>query len=386
VFISAALTACSPSGGEGQDTQPVQVTAAPGTASVSVAAFGTTSAGEAVSLYTLTNRNGMTVSISNYGGVLTGLTAPDRNGVYQNVVPGYGSLAEYEADRSYTGALLGRFANRIAGARFTLLGEEHMLTINDAPHHLNGGRAGFHKVLWAAEPIERDDGVGLRLSHVSPDGDEGYPGELSVDVRYFLANDDSLYINYEAATDKPTPVNISSHHCFDLSGGARRDILDHRLQIQAESFTPVDAGLIPTGDLAPVEGTPFDFRKPRPVGENIASGDEQLRRAGGYDHNFVLDPQAVDGESPAVRLSDPESGRVLEIYTSEPGVQFRLAGLPGEQAAEAGAENGAHAGLCLLTQHFPDSPNQSQFPPTMVWPGHPYRSWTRYVLTAGQEP
>jgi aldose 1-epimerase len=349
--------------------------------SVSRSGFGATSRGQEVSLYRLTNNNGMTVEIINYGGVIRSLTAPDRDGIYQDVVLGYDSLAEYEADAKYFGAAIGRYGNRIAGGRFELDGQSHTLAANNGPNHLHGGDRGFNKVVWEAQPSMERAGPSLLLTYTSVDGEEGYPGKLTVRVRYTLTDSDQVVIRYTANTDQATPVNLTNHSYFNLNGLGGQDILGHRLTINADAFTPVDGGLIPTGERRPVAGTPFDFRRAKAVGAEIDSDDEQIEFGGGYDHNFVInqDPDAETGY--VATLTDPESGRVMVVESSEPGVQFYSGNFLDGSSSGKGWVHGRRTGLCLETQHFPDSPNQPGFPGTILRPGETFRSRTVYSFT-----
>ena len=345
--------------------------------------FGVTQTGEAVELITLANRTGMTVRVMTYGGIITSLEVPDRSGTPGDVVLGYDSLAGYLQDSPYFGSIVGRYGNRIAKGRFTLNGTEYRLAVNNGPNHLHGGLRGFDKVVWAAEQFQGDSGVGVRLTHTSPDGDEGYPGTLNATVTYTLTDRNELVIDYEAATDRATPINLTQHSYFNLAGSG--DILGHVLTIAADRFTPVDSTLIPTGDLAPVEGTPFDFRSPHRIGARIDEDDVQLRYGGGYDHNFVLNPDGPVLEL-AARLVDSISGRTLEIRTTEPGVQFYSGNfLDGSITGKGGVVYGHRSALCLETQHFPDSPNHPEFPSAILEPGQTYRSqtvWTFGILPA----
>jgi aldose 1-epimerase len=327
--------------------------------------------------YLLRNANGMTVRFIAYGGSVVSIDVPDRHGALRDVVLGYDALAGYENDRRYLGALIGRYANRIARGRFTLDGRAHTVTINDGPNHLHGGRRGFNKVPWDVTPF--DEGIGALLTYTSVTGDEGYPGTLSASVMLTLTDDNALVFDYAAITDEPTPVNLTHHGYFNLAGHDAGDVRAHELTIAASRYTPVDAELIPTGELRDVTGTPFDFRVPRSIGAALDVPDEQLRLGNGFDHNFVLDRSSDDEELAfAARLYEPTSGRVLEIHTTEPGLQFysgvALAGVGGK----GGVVYGANAGVALETQHFPDSPNQSAFPSTILRPGEGYTSRTIY--------
>jgi aldose 1-epimerase len=327
--------------------------------------------------YLLRNANGMTVRFIAYGGSIVSVEVPDRHGALRDVVLGYDALAGYENDRRYLGALIGRYANRIARGRFTLDGHAHTVTINDGPNHLHGGRRGFSRVPWDVTPFEA--ATGALLTYTSVTGDEGYPGPLSASVMLTLTDDNALVFDYAAITDEPTPVNLTHHGYFNLAGHDAGDVRAHELTIAASRFTPVDSELIPTGELRDVTGTPFDFRVPRSIGAALDLPDEQLSLGNGFDHNFVLD-RGSDAEELAfaARLYEPTSGRVLEIHTTEPGLQFysgvALAGVGGKD----GVVYGANGGVALETQHFPDSPNQSAFPSTILRPGEGYTSRTIY--------
>ena len=342
--------------------------------------FGATPSGETVELFTLANAHGMTVRVMTYGGIIVSLEVPDRRGTSGDVVLGYDSLAGYLGHSPYFGAIVGRYGNRIAKGRFTLDGREYRLATNNGPNHLHGGIRGFDKVVWRAEPFDDARGSGVVLSHTSLDGDEGYPGTLTAKVTYTLTDRNELRIDYEATTDRATPVNLTQHSYFNLAGSG--NILDHELMIAADSFTPVDSTLIPTGAIVPVAGTPFDFRTPHPIGGRIGAADEQLRFGGGYDHNFVL-TRADTGLALAARVSDPASGRILEIRTTEPGIQFYSGNfLDGSITGKHGVVYAHRTGFALETQHFPDSPNQPEFPSTILRPGQIYRSTTTWTFAA----
>jgi aldose 1-epimerase len=346
-----------------------------------------TPTGEQVEVFTLTNTNGLEVRAMTYGGIILSLKVPDRLGALDDVVLGYDNLDGYLEETPYFGALIGRYGNRIAGGRFTLDGTTYPLAVNNGANHLHGGDRGFDKVVWDATPVASDEGVAVRFSRVSPDGEEGYPGTLSVQVTYTLTDDNELIFDYQATTDAGTPVNLTQHSYFNLAGHGNADILGHRLTLNASRYTPVDAGLIPTGRLAPVEGTPFDFRTPHAIGERIADGDDQIALGGGYDHNFVLDREGVAPGALvlAARVEEPVSGRFMEIRTTEPGVQFYSGNfLDGSLTGKAGVVYAHRTGFCLEAQHFPDSPNQPAFPSTILRPGDEYRS--RTVLTFGVMP
>jgi aldose 1-epimerase len=343
--------------------------------SIDRAPFGTLPSGAPVERYTLRN-GGMEVGVSPYGGAILSVRVPDRDGRSGDVVLGFDRLVDYVADQAYFGALIGRYANRIGGARFRLDGREYVLPANDGANHLHGGGGGFHKAAWDAEPFRENGSVGVRLRYTSPDGEEGYPGTLRAEVAYRLAADHALVIDYAAETDRPTPVNLTQHTYFNLTADPAHDVLGHELQLDAEHITPVDGGLIPTGELAPVEATAFDFRAPTPIGAQIEAPDPRLRQAGGYDHNFVLThPAGVLAR--AARVRDPRSGRVLEVHTTEPGLQFYSGNyLDGTVTGKGGATYGWRSGFCLEPQHFPDSPNQPAFPPSILHPGERYTSRT----------
>lgn len=354
-------------------------------AAVTRFAFGTLPDGRAVDGFTLRNARGMEVRVAGYGGAILSVKVPDRQGRPGDVVLGFDRLDQYVADRAYFGALIGRYANRIRGGRFRLDGREYALPVNDGANHLHGGPGGFHKVAWDAEPFDDDGhGTGVRLRHTSPDGEEGYPGTLDVEVIYRLTEDNELVIDYRARTDAATPVNLTQHTYFNLTGDPSKDVLGHELELFADRFTPVDGGLIPTGELAPVDGTPFDFRRAAPLGARIGEADPRLVQAGGYDHNFVLDGDGNgdgDGGAPALaaRVRDPGSGRVLEVLTTEPGMQFYSGNyLDGSTRGKGGQAYGYRSGFCLEPQRFPDSPNQPAFPPTILHPGETYHSRTVY--------
>ena len=333
--------------------------------------------------FTVRNANGMAVRFIAYGGSIVSLEVPDRTGRLADVVLGYDSLEGYEADRHYLGALIGRYANRIAKGRFTLDGHVHSVTVNDGPNHLHGGRRGFHKVPWDVTPFEDGDVTGALLSYTSVTGDEGYPGTLSVSVMMTLNDDNELTLDYAAVADEPTPVNLTQHSYFNLAGHDAGDIRAHELTIAASRYTPVDASLIPTGALSDVSGTPFDFRATQTIGAALDGEDDQLRiGGGGFDHNFVLDRAEMAGDvALAARLHDPGSGRMLEIYTTEPGLQLYSGQALGGVAGK-GIVYPAYAGVALETQHFPDSPNQPSFPSTILRPGEGFTSRTVYRFSA----
>lgn len=348
---------------------------------ISKEAFGQLPDGQQADLYTLTNANGMTVNITNYGGIITKLTAPDKNGQWADVVLGFDSLAPYLSGHPFFGALVGRYGNRIAKGKFKLNGQEYSLAINNGPNALHGGTKGFDKVIWKATEIKQDSVVGLQLEYTSKDMEEGYPGNLTVKVVYTLDNENALTIDYTASTDKPTVVNLTNHSYFNLTG-LKRDILDHEVTIESDSIVPVDTTLIPTGKLRAVEGTPFDFRKATKVGAGIDKvEDEQIKAGGGYDHCWVL-RRSGDGLVQFATVKDPESGRVMEVFTTEPGVQFYTGNFLDGKLTGKGATYSKRFGLCLETEHYPDSPNQPQFPTTTLNPGETYKTTTKYKFSA----
>src|SRR2546425_2992676 len=343
---------------------------------VTRAPFGRTPDGKAVDVYTLTNAHGMQVRAMTYGAILQAIRVPDRAGRLGDVTLGYDSLAGYLRSSPYFGAIVGRYANRIANGRFTLDGKIHQLATNNGPNHLHGGVNGFDKVVWEAQPFRHGDTVGVAFSHTSPDGDEGYPGTLAVHATYTLTPANELIVDYAATTDKATPVNLSQHTYFDLAGEGSGDILGHVLTIAADRYTPVDSTLIPTGELASVAETPFDFRAPTPIGARIEQPDPQLKNGRGYDHNFVLN-RVGPGLVHAVHVLEPTSGRTVAIATNEPGLQFYAGNfLDGTITGKAGHVYKRHGGFCLETQPFPDSPNHPRFPSTILRPGEEYRSRT----------
>jgi len=341
------------------------------------APFGTTSDGEAVEVYTLTNANGVEVRAITYGGIIVSLRVPDKDGQLGDVVLGYDTLDGYLTNNSpYLGALIGRFGNRIGKGTFTLDEQTYSLAVNNGPNHLHGGLKGFDKVVWQAESFDDEEGVGVVFTYTSADGEEGYPGTLSVRVTYTLTGQDALIVAYHATTDKATPINLTQHTYFNLAGPGTKDILGHQLTLHADRFTPVDSTMIPTGELRNVAGTPFDFTQPTAIGARIDQQEEQLIWAGGYDHNFVLNP-GTDSLALAARVYEPTTGRVLEIHTTEPGVQFYTGNfLDGSITGKGGHVYEHRYGFCLETQHYPDSPNQPNFPTTILRPGSAYRSRT----------
>ncbi|HKR08409.1 MAG TPA: aldose epimerase family protein [Gemmatimonadaceae bacterium] len=341
--------------------------------------FGTMEVDPPVELFTLRNPHGIEIQLTNYGGIITSIKTPDRNGHFADIVLGYDSLDGYLRSSPYFGAIVGRYANRIARGLFTLDGTTYHLAVNNGPNSLHGGVRGFDKVIWMARPFETGVGQGVMLDYTSRDGEEGYPGTLRAHVTYTLTPDDRLVVDYAATTDKATPINLSQHTYWNLAGDASRDILDHILTINADAITPVDSTLIPTGEITPVEGTPFDFRRPTAIGARInQKQDTQIRYGNGYDHNFVLNPTRTSGSlTLAARLVEPTSGRTLAVYTNQPGLQFYSGNfLDGSITGKGGRVYRFRWGLCLETQHYPDSPNHPNFPSTILRPGEQYRSRT----------
>jgi aldose 1-epimerase len=354
-----------------------------------VQSFGQLPDGRPARLFTLENARGLRVEITDFGGAVVRLFAPDRKGRSADLVLGFDSVEGYAGHGSFFGALIGRFGNRIAHGRFTLDGVTYTLPTNNAPGgipcHLHGGR-GYDQVLWEAEPRATAAGPALRLRYRSRDGEEGYPGNLAVEVTYTVTADNGLQIDYSATTDRPTPVNLTNHSYFNLGGAGGEEILAHALTLHASRYTPVNAGLIPLGEMVPVADTPFDFRTPHTIGDRIEHPNEQLRHGSGYDHNFVLDRPAVAGTprlQPAATVFEPQSGRLLEVLTTEPGIQFYSGNfLDGSLLGKDGRRYAKRTGFCLETQHFPDSPNQPAFPSTILRPGETFRSQTVYRFSA----
>lgn len=365
ILLSACGSAPVPPAVETKKTMPSQ-------------SFGTAPSGEPVEIYTLTNAKGVEARIATYGGTLISLKVPDRTGKMDDIVLGFDSLDGYLKDHPYFGATIGRYGNRIAKGKFSLNGVEYTLAKNNGENALHGGPQGFHRKVWKA--TRRDQS--LELTYVSKDGEEGYPGALSSTVTYTLTDTNELKIDYSATTDKDTVLNLTNHSYFNLAGQGEGDILGHQVQILADRFTPVDAGLIPTGELQNVAGTPFDFREPHAIGERINGAHQQLKRGKGYDHNFVLNQS---GEPPklAARVTEPKSGRMMEVLTVEPGLQFYTGNfLDGSLVGKAGKKYDFRYGFCMETQHFPDSPNQPKFPATVLKPGARYLTTTIYRFTA----
>ena len=349
-----------------------------GQANITKQSFGKTGDGENVDLYTLTNNLGMQAKIMNYGGIVVSLKVPDRNGKMDDVVLGFNDLDSYLKGHPYFGAIVGRYGNRIAKGRFTLNGVEYKLAVNNGENHLHGGIKGFDKVVWTAKEMRTKMGPALSLTYISKDGEEGYPGTLTATVVYTLTNNNELKLDYTVTTDKDTVSNLTHHSYFNLAGEGNGDILSHILTLNGSRFTPTDAGSIPTGELKAVAGTPFDFLKPTVIGKRINDQDQQLQYGSGYDHNFVVNGKFGSLRS-AATVYEPTSGRVLEVWTTEPGVQFYTGNfLDGTLTGKSGKVYQKRFGFCLETQHYPDSPNHPAFPTTTLKKGATYRSTTVY--------
>lgn len=344
-----------------------------GCASVKVSDF------DSIQLYTLKNKAGMEVKLTNYGATVTSIKTVDRNGAMADIALGYEDVSGYmnAVDKPYFGAVVGRYGNRIAKGRFTLDGEEYELATNNGENHLHGGVIGFDKMVWTTEEISKNS---VCFSYLAKEGEEGYPGNLTIRVTYTLTDDNELKIEYHASTDKATPVNLTNHTYFNLKGEGKGTILDHELMLNANGFTPVDMGLIPTGKIVPVAGTPFDFKTPKSIGQDIDEKDCQLEYGLGYDHNFVLDKGGKENQMKlAATVYEPTTGRFMEVFTQEPGIQFYCGSfLSGNLKGKSGKTYVYRGGFCLETQHYPDSPNQPQFPSTILRPGKVYETQTIY--------
>lgn len=370
VVVTLAVTSCSTCCLCGKKHPPMQAT-------LDKSSFGHLPDGTAVDLYTLKNAHGLTMKVMTYGAIITELHTPDRQGQLGDIVLGFDSLQGYLKGHPYFGAVVGRYANRIAKGRFTLEGQTYTLATNNYPNALHGGLKGFDKVVWAAEPVSVPDGVAVRFSYTSSDGEEGYPGNLVVRVTYTLTNQDELVMDYEAKTDKTTVINVTNHSYFNLAG--QGDILGHELMLSASSYTPVDDTLIPTGQIAPVKGTPMDFTTAKPIGRDL----KQLTNTPqGYDHNFVLN-RAGKGLALCARVHEPKTGRMMEVLTTQPGVQFYSGNfLDGTLTGKRGVTYQQHDGFCLETQHYPDSPNQPAFPSVVLHPNQAYQHRTVHKFSA----
>ena len=369
IFVSAAL---------GKEAPPVK-----GKLQIREEAFGKTGDGRPVDLFTLTNPNGMEVRAMTYGGIIVSIRVPDKNGKIADVVLGHEKLEGYLPNPPYLGAIVGRYANRIAKGAFTLDGAKYTLPKNDGPNTLHGGLSGFNQKVWEGREFKNAKGVGVAFTYLSKDGEEGFPGNLKTKVSYTLTNENQLILDYEATTDKATPLNLSQHSYFNLAGEGNDDILNHVIMLNADRFTPVDKTLIPTGELRPVQGTPLDFNHPTAIGARIDDPYEQLVLGHGYDHNFVLNRADKDGGlTLAARVHEPTSGRVLEVSTTEPAVQFYSGNfLDGTIVGKNGHVYKRRYGFCLETQHYPDSPNHSDFPSTILKPGETLHSETIFKFS-----
>ncbi|MBE0380318.1 aldose 1-epimerase [Pseudoalteromonas prydzensis ACAM 620] len=370
VSFSIALTPACAHQGDNMSNSP----------SALLHAYGKLADQTPINQVTLTNSNGVSVDVINYGGIITRIETPDSNGNMGNIVLGLDNLEDYTNATTYFGAIIGRFGNRIANGKFSLNGTDYQLATNDGDNHLHGGVQGFDKKVWTMVPFSTENSAGVTLSLVSPDGDQGYPGELTTQVTYTLTNKNTLDMQFVAKTNKPTIINMTQHSYFNLAG--KGDILDHQMQINSNAITPVDGGLIPTGELMQVAGTPFDFRNPKAIGKDINIDDEQLKLGKGYDHNFVLKNKPNHDLIEAANVYEPSSGRTLTVYTEEPAVQFYSGNfLDGSSKQASGLVHKLRSGFCLEPQHFPDAPNQPTFPSTTLLPGEVYS--TRIVYEFG---
>jgi aldose 1-epimerase len=359
------------------------------TATLDQAPYGTTQGGQAVDIFTMTNDHGTRVRFLSYGGVITEIDVPDRTGHLDNIALGLRSLRDYETLPGHFGAITGRYANRIGGAQFTLDGQTYHLIANNGPNTLHGGPDAFDHRLWTVSPLTLPDGVAAMLSYVSPDGDQNFPGTLMTRVTYTLTNDDVLQIVYVASTDKDTVVNFTNHSYFNLAGNGSGSVADQLLLVNADRYTPIAPDLIPTGEIAPIEGTPLDFRQMMPIGARLHSAFQQMVYAHGYDHNFVLNQRPGDGNTFAARAYDPRTGRIIDCFTTEPGVQvYTSNGMNGSVVGSSGTTYRQTEGFTLETQHFPDSPNKPNFPTTELKPGQEFRSTTifRFATDAPLPP
>lgn len=382
VVAAAAVATLAPGcSREGTSTTPATSTSMPPIKTfLTQGPFDRTPDGQSVDLVTLRNQAGLEVRIVTYGATILSLKTPDRAGALDDIALGFDTFAPYVDKSPYFGAVVGRYGNRIAKGKFTLDGHTYTLATNNGANHLHGGVKGFDKKVWKADTFQNASGVGVKLSYTSADGEEGYPGTLAADVTYTLNDQNQLIVDYHATSDKATVVNLTQHTYFNLAGGKANDILGHELMLNADRYTPVDDTLIPTGELAPVAGTPFDFRTATTIGARIGQDNEQLKRGKGYDHNWVLTRQG-DGLSLAARVVEPTTGRTLEISTTEPGIQFYSGNfLDGTLTGKGGRVYPQRSGFCLETQHFPDSPNHANFPSTVLRPGQDYKSQTVFTF------
>jgi aldose 1-epimerase len=371
-FVLFIMISCNPnSEKKSQDSDVVEAQSK----GISVAPFGNLKDGTPISLYTMTNGNGVTMKVMNYGGIIVSLMVPSKDGKPVDVILGYDSLAAYEKNNPFFGALVGRYGNRIGKGKFSLNGKEYSLVKNNNGNHLHGGTKGFDKVVWNIEEIPAENGVALKLSYLSKDMEEGYPGNLQTEVIYTLTDDNTVKFDYEATTDKKTIVNLTQHTYFNLNGG-KSDILSHEVVLNADYIVAIDKSLIPTGELKPVANTPFDFRTPAPIGARIDAKDQQIQFGKGYDHCWVINGE---GLKPTATVYDPISGIEMAVHTTEPGVQFYTGNfLNGTITGKNNVLYKQRTGFCLETQHFPDSPNQKNFPSVVLNPGETYTSQTTY--------
>jgi aldose 1-epimerase len=381
IVMSLGLVAAACGGDGGQSAAPMS--SPEESIRVQKVPFGATADGTPVDLITLRNGKGIEMKVITYGGIITSLKTLDRNGAADDIVMGHDTIAGYEANSPYFGSLIGRVGNRIGNGTFTLDGKTYTLAKNNGPNHLHGGIKGWDKVVWkAGDPFQDRTGVGIRMEYTSPDGEEGYPGTVTAHVNYTLTPDNTLIVDYHATTDKPTVINLTQHSYFNLGGSKTTDILGHEVMLNADRYTPVDATLIPTGELAPVAGTPFDFRTPTAIGARINDQHTQLEYGKGYDHNWVLS-RTGDGLQLAARVYEPTTGRTLEVSTTEPGIQFYTGNfLDGTITGKGGRVYPHRSGFCLETQHFPDSPNKPAFPSIELRPGAEYKSQTVFAFGA----
>jgi aldose 1-epimerase len=374
-FSAIVISLCLAQGIPVKGGQMAQKKSGSAPAGIAKSVFGKTKEGMAVELYTLTNSKGMTAKIMTYGATITELIVPDRNGKPGDVILGFANLDQYLASQPYLGAIVGRVGNRIAKGRFQLSGVEYKLATNNGPNHLHGGLKGFDKVVWKAKPVASSEGTSIEFSYLSADGEEGYPGNLSCKVVYTLTEANELKIDYTATTDRPTPINLTNHAYFNLAGPGSGDILGHELTLVAQRYTPVDDTLIPTGEIASVVGTPMDFTKPAKIGARIA------KVKGGYDHNYVLDSGGSKSPVPAARVREAKTGRIMEVLTTQPGVQFYTGNFLDGTIIGIGGAYKKQYGFCLETQHFPDSVNHPNFLSAVLEPGQTYRQTTIYKFS-----
>lgn len=378
-FCSILVIAAAACGSPQQTTVPKPK--APPNPTVKRQPFGT-AAGSSVEMFTLTNKNGIEVKAITYGGIITSIKTPDRSGAMGDIVLGFDSIDGYLAGHPFFGALVGRYGNRIAKGRFTIDGVDYKLATNNGPNHLHGGVKGFDKKIWKAEILPAKAGQsGIAFTYTSADGEEGYPGTLDVKVTYTLSDSNQLLVEYDASTDKSTHVNLTQHSYFNLAGEGNGDILGHELTIDADRYTPVDATLIPTGEIASVQGTPFDFRKSTAIGARIDAANAQIKNGQGYDHNWVFTRTSTTGMQRAARVYEPKSGRTLEVSTTEPGMQFYAGNfLDGKLVGKSGKPYGRRSGFCLETQHYPDTPHHKNFPTTLLTPNQRYYTKTAFTF------